>query len=422
MKTNGQHSKPFDPAAARLDFPILSRKVHGKPLVYLDNAATTQKPMSVIMSMTAYYERTNANVHRGVHTLSQEATSLMEESRARVAKFIGADDPATIIFTRNATESINLVAFAWGRKNLKAGDEILLTELEHHSNLIPWQMVARDTGAVLRFIPITGRDGFLDLDKLPQLLTSRTKILSVTHASNALGTLNPVEELAKRAKAVGALVLVDGAQSAPHMPVDVKTLGCDFFALSAHKMLGPTGLGVLWGRRSLLESMDPFLGGGDMIKEVWTDHATWNDLPYKFEAGTPNITGAIAFGAAIDYLERIGMDRVRAHEMELTGYALDRLKERFPEIILYGPADPAKRGGVVSFDLPGIHAHDVGTILDREGVAIRAGHHCCQVLMRKLDISGTARASFDLYNTGEEVDSLVRSLVEAERLFGSGVR
>ncbi len=422
MKTNGKQPTSFDPAVARLDFPILSRRVHGKPLVYLDNAATTQKPMSVIMSMTAYYERTNANVHRGVHTLSQEATSLMEESRARVATFIGADDPATIIFTRNATESINLVAFAWGRRNLKPGDEILLTELEHHSNLIPWQMAARDTGAVLRFIPITGRDGFLDLDKLPHLLTSRTKIVSVTHASNAIGTINPVDELVKRARAVGALVLVDGAQSVPHMPVDVKTLGCDFLAFSAHKMLGPTGLGVLWGRRSLLESMDPFMGGGDMIKEVWTDRATWNDLPYKFEAGTPNITGAIAFGAAIDYLERIGMDRVRAHEMELTAYALNRLKERFPEIILYGPADPAKRGGVVSFDLPGIHSHDVGTILDREGVAIRAGHHCCQVLMRRLDISGTARASFYLYNTRDEVDALVRSLAEAERLFGAGVR
>ncbi|MBP9698489.1 MAG: aminotransferase class V-fold PLP-dependent enzyme, partial [Elusimicrobia bacterium] len=339
MKTNGQPLSPFDPARARLDFPILSRKINGKPLVYLDNAATTQKPMSVIMSMTAYYERTNANVHRGVHTLSQEATSLMEESRARVGRFIGADDPATVIFTRNATEAINLVAFAWGRRHLKPGDEILLTELEHHSNVIPWQMVARDTGAALRYIPITGRDGFLDMDALPKLLTGRTKMLSVTHASNALGTINPVDELIRRARAVGALVLVDGAQSVPHMPVDVKKLGCDFLAFSAHKMLGPTGLGVLWGRRSLLESMDPFMGGGDMIKEVWTDHATWNDLPYKFEAGTPNITGAIAFGAAIDYLERIGMDRVRAHEMELTGYALQRLKDRFPGIILYGPSD-----------------------------------------------------------------------------------
>ncbi len=422
MNANGHAPSPFDPAAIRRDFPILSRRVHGKPLVYLDNAATTQKPMSVIMSMTAYYERTNANVHRGVHTLSQEATSLMEESRARVARFIGAEDPATVIFTRNATESINLVAWAWGRRTLKAGDEILLTEMEHHSNLIPWQMVARETGAVLRFIPVTGRDGFLDLDQLPKLLTPRTKILAGTHMSNALGTLNPVEELARRARAQGALVLVDGAQSAPHLPVDVKKLGCDFFAFSAHKMLGPTGLGVLWGRRALLESMDPFMGGGDMIKEVWTDHATWNELPYKFEAGTPNITGAIAFGAAIDYLERIGIDRVRAHEIDLTRHALQRLKERFPDIFLYGPADPAQRGGVVSFELPGIHAHDVGTILDREGVAIRAGHHCCQVLMRKFGISGTARASFYLYNTREEVDSLVKALEEVERLFKVGAR
>jgi cysteine desulfurase/selenocysteine lyase len=422
MNPSGKPRAPFDPILSRLDFPILSRRINGKPLVYLDNAATTQKPMSVIMAMTAYYERTNANVHRGVHTLSQEATSLMEESRARVARFIGADDPSTIIFTRNATESINLVAFAWARKVLKPSDEILLTELEHHSNIIPWQMVAKETGAVLRYIPITGREGYLDLDKLPVLLTHRTKILAVTHASNALGTINPVDELIRRAHAVGALVLLDGAQSAPHMPVNVQQLDCDFYALSAHKMLGPTGLGVLWGRRSLLEAMDPFMGGGDMIKEVWTDRATWNDLPYKFEAGTPNITGAIAFGAAIDYLERIGMDRVRAHEIEITRYALNRLKDRFPEIILYGPPDPEKRGGVVSFDFPGVHSHDVGTILDREGVAIRAGHHCCQVLMRKLDISGTARASFYLYNTKEEVDTLVAALAEAERLFGAGVR
>jgi cysteine desulfurase/selenocysteine lyase len=344
MNPSGKPRAPFDPILSRLDFPILSRRINGKPLVYLDNAATTQKPMSVIMAMTAYYERTNANVHRGVHTLSQEATSLMEESRARVARFIGADDPSTIIFTRNATESINLVAFAWARKVLKPSDEILLTELEHHSNIIPWQMVAKETGAVLRYIPITGREGYLDLDKLPVLLTHRTKILAVTHASNALGTINPVDELIRRAHAVGALVLLDGAQSAPHMPVNVQQLDCDFYALSAHKMLGPTGLGVLWGRRSLLEAMDPFMGGGDMIKEVWTDRATWNDLPYKFEAGTPNITGAIAFGAAIDYLERIGMDRVRAHEIEITRYALNRLKDRFPEIILYGPPDPEKAG------------------------------------------------------------------------------
>lgn len=412
----------LNPDRLRLDFPILSRKIHGKPLVYLDNAATTQKPMSVIMSMTAYYERTNANVHRGVHTLSQEATSLMEQSRDKVAAFIGAPDPATVIFTRNATESINLVAYSWARKNLKPGDEILLTEMEHHSNLIPWQMAAQATGAVLRFIPVTGWDGFLDLSRLDGLLTPRTKLLAVTQMSNVLGTINPVTELARRAHAVGAKVLVDGAQSAPHLAVDVKTLGADFFAFSAHKMLGPTGLGVLWAPRALLETMEPFLGGGDMISQVWPDRATWNELPYKFEAGTPNITGAIAFGAAIDYLNQVGMDNIRAHEQDITGYALGALKDRFPKIVLHGPADVAQRGGVVSFELPGVHPHDIGTILDREGVAVRAGHHCCQVLMKKFGVAGTARASFYLYNTRAEVDALVASLGQVERLFVPSVR
>lgn len=412
----------LNPDRLRLDFPILSRKIHGKPLVYLDNAATTQKPMSVIMSMTAYYERTNANVHRGVHTLSQEATSLMEQSRGKVAAFIGAPDPATVIFTRNATESINLVAYSWARKNLKPGDEILLTEMEHHSNLIPWQMAAQATGAVLRFIPVTGWDGFLDLSRLDGLLTPRTKLLAVTQMSNVLGTINPVTELARRAHAVGAKVLVDGAQSAPHLAVDVKTLGADFFAFSAHKMLGPTGLGVLWAPRALLETMEPFLGGGDMISQVWPDRATWNELPYKFEAGTPNITGAIAFGAAIDYLNQVGMDNIRAHEQDITGYALGTLKDRFPKIVLHGPADVAQRGGVVSFELPGVHPHDIGTILDREGVAVRAGHHCCQVLMKKFGVAGTARASFYLYNTRAEVDALVASLGQVERLFVPSVR
>lgn len=412
----------LDVARLRLDFPILSRKINGHPLVYLDNAATTQKPMSVIMSMTAYYERTNANVHRGVHTLSQEATSLMEDSRVKVAKFINAPDPATVIFTRNATESINLVAYSWARKHLKPGDEILLTEMEHHSNLVPWQLAAQATGAVLKFIPVTGWDGYLDLSKISDLLTTKTKLLALTHMSNVLGTLNPVEDLARKAHAVGAKVLVDGAQSAPHLPIDVQKLGCDFFVFSAHKMLGPTGLGVLWAPRELLESMDPFLGGGDMIAQVWKDHSTWNELPYKFEAGTPNITGAIAFGAAVDYLTQVGMDTIRAHEMDLTGYALKALKARFPKIVLHGPSDAAQRGGVVSFELPGIHPHDVGTIVDREGVAIRAGHHCCQVLMKKFGVSGTARASFYIYNTREEVDALVKSLEKVEELFAQKAR
>lgn len=418
MKT----SVALDIARLRLDFPILSRKINGHPLVYLDNAATTQKPMSVIMSMTAYYERTNANVHRGVHTLSQEATSLMEDSRVKVAKFINAPDPATVIFTRNATESINLVAYSWARKNFKPGDEILLTEMEHHSNLVPWQLAAQATGAVLKFIPVTGWDGYLDLSKISDLLTSKTKLLALTHMSNVLGTLNPVEDLARKAHAVGAKVLVDGAQSAPHLPIDVQKLGADFFVFSAHKMLGPTGLGVLWASRELLESMDPFMGGGDMIAQVWKDHSTWNELPYKFEAGTPNITGAIAFGAAVDYLTKVGMDTIRAHEMDLTGYALKALKARFPKIVLHGPSDVAQRGGVVSFELPGIHPHDVGTIVDREGVAIRAGHHCCQVLMKKFGVSGTARASFYIYNTREEVDALVKSLEKVEELFAQKVR
>jgi cysteine desulfurase/selenocysteine lyase len=411
---------PLDVPALRLDFPILSRKIHGKPLVYLDNAATTQKPMSVIMAMTAYYERTNANVHRGVHTLSEEATSLMEASRRKVAQFIGTTDAEEIIFTRNATEAINLVAYAWARRQLKPGDEILLTEMEHHSNIVPWQFVARDTGAVLRYIPVT-EDGFLDLSGLDRLVTPRTKVMAVTHMSNVLGTLNPVEDLARRAHAAGALFVLDGAQSVPHLPVDVKALGCDFLAFSAHKMAGPTGLGVLWGRREILEAMDPFLGGGDMISEVYPDRSTWNELPYKFEAGTPNITGAVAFGASIAYLSALGMDRIRAHEIELTGYALGALKAAFPEIVLYGPSDARRKGGVVSFNLPGAHPHDVGTILDRDGVAIRAGHHCCQPLMRRLGVAGTARASFYFYNTREEVDAFVASLAQVKKLFGAGV-
>lgn len=408
---------PFDAQAIRRDFPILSRLINGSPLVYLDNAATTQKPRTVIQSLVDYYEQFNANVHRGVHSLSQEATDRMESARARVARFIGTSDPATVVFTRNATESINLVARTWAHKNLKVGDEILLTEMEHHSNLVPWQMVAQATGASLRFIPVTGRDGFLDLSSLASLLTSRTKLLAVTHMSNVLGTINPIKELAQKAHAVGALVLVDGAQSVPHLSVNVHELGADFFAFSAHKMLGPTGVGVLWARRSLLEAMDPFLGGGDMIKSVYKDHSTWNDLPWKFEAGTPNIADVVAFGAAVNYLGALGMDCVRAHEMQLTTYALQRLKERFPNIVLFGPSDPAHRGGVISFELPGVHAHDVGTLLDRDGVAVRAGHHCCQVLMDRLGVSGTARASFCVYNTPEDVDALVSSLEKVEQLF-----
>jgi cysteine desulfurase/selenocysteine lyase len=410
-------SKELNIASLRKDFPVLDRLVRGKPLVYLDNAATTQKPRVVIDALSRYYEEYNANVHRGVHTLSQEATEAMEAARGKVASFLGTMDPATVIFTRNATEAINLVALSWGRKNLRAGDEILLSEMEHHANLVPWQMLAQSVGVKLRFLPVNGNEGLLDLSRLDELLTAKTKLVALTQMSNVLGTINPVQDIAQRAHAVGAKMLVDGAQSAPHLGVNVGALGADFFVLSAHKMMGPTGIGVLWARRDILEGMDPLLGGGDMIKEVWLERATWNELPFKFEAGTPDIGGAIAFGAAVDYLTEIGPARLRDHEVALTRRALTALRERFPDVILYGPRDAEDRGGVVSFNLPGAHPHDVGTILDREGVAVRAGHHCAQPLMRRLGIPGTARASFYLYNTPEEVDIFVDALGRVRELF-----
>ncbi len=398
----------------RRDFPILGRKVRGKPLVYLDNAATTQKPKAVLDALKRYYEGQNANVHRGVHVLSEEATAAMEAARATVARFIGSPEPETVIFTRNATEAINLVAQSWGRANLKPGDEVLLTELEHHSNLVPWQLVAAATGATLKHVPMEP-DGTLDLSALPKLLTPRTRLFAFSGMSNSLGTLNPVAELVRAAKRAGALVLVDGAQLVAHAPVDVRTLGIDFLAFSGHKMLGPTGIGVLWGRRELLEAMPPFLGGGDMIREVWLDRFTCADLPYKFEAGTPNIADAIALGAAVEYLEKVGFARMRACELELTRLASDALRALGATI--YGPADPSLRGGVVSFNLPGLHPHDVGTILDTEGVAIRAGHHCTMPLMKRLGVPGTARASFYLYNTPEEVEALARAAKKAADFF-----
>lgn len=399
----------------RADFPILARTVRDRPLIYLDNAATSQKPRVVIEALTRYYEHFNANIHRGVHTLSQEATEAYEGVRSKVAALIGASDPACIIYTRNTTESINLVAATWGRANIGPGDEILLTEMEHHSNLVPWQLLAQEKGARLRHIPIdeTGR---LRLETLDELLTERTKIVSVVHMSNVLGTINPVAEIARRAHAVGAVVLVDGAQSVPHLPVNVQELGCDFLAFSSHKMLGPTGVGVLWGRRELLEAMPPYMGGGDMIRQVWLDHATWNDLPWKFEAGTPNIADVIAFGTAIDYLRELGMDWVRAHELALTRYALEVLGT-IADVTIYGPTEPEARGGVVSFNLAGVHPHDVGQVLDEHGIAIRAGHHCCQPLMRRLGVPATARASFSVYNVPEEVDALAIALAHAKELF-----
>ena len=400
----------------RRDFPILARTVHGKPLVYLDNAATSQKPHQVIDALTAYYSRFNANIHRGIHTLAEEATAAYEAVRERTARFIRAPSSRSIVFTRNATEAINLFANGWGRTRLGPGDQILLSEMEHHSNLVPWQLLAKATGASLAFIPITD-DGRLQLDRLDALLTPRTKLVAVTHMSNVLGTINPVARLAERAHRQGALVLIDAAQSAPHLPLDVQQLGCDALAFSSHKMLGPTGVGVLYAREALLEAMEPFLGGGEMITDVQLTSATWNEIPWKFEAGTPNIGGVIAFGEALAYLERVGMAQVRAHERELTAYAFTRLRE-LDGITLYGPpGDAEDRGGAVSFNLEGLHPHDVGTVLDAEGVAIRAGHHCAKPLMRRLGVAATARASFYLYNTREEVDRFIEALHAAQAFF-----
>lgn len=405
----------YDVEKIRCDFPILNRKVNGKPLVYLDNAATSQKPWQVLDALDGYYKLHNANIHRGVHRLAEEATAAYEEARGKVAGFLGAPDARSLIFTRGTTESINLVAYAWGRKNLREGDEIVLTETEHHSNLVPWQLAARDTGANLRFIPVL-EDGTLDMEAAERIIGKQTKLVTVIHASNVLGTVNPVERLARLAHEAGALMLVDGAQSAPHMPVDIKALDCDFFACSAHKMLGPTGVGVLWGKPEVLEAMDPFMGGGEMIREVYPDHSTWNDLPYKFEAGTMNIAEAIGFGAAVDYLSELGIENVREHERRLGEYAYARLSE-IEGITIHGPRD--NRTGVLSFALPDVHPHDVSQLLDGEGIAIRSGHHCAKLLMRKLDVAATARASFYLYNTTEEVDLLVKALQKTREFFGA---
>ncbi len=405
----------IDVERIRADFPILSQRVNGHPLVYLDNAATTQKPRQVIDALVSYYETTNANIHRGIHTLSMRATDQYEGVRVKAARHIGAAHPEHIIFTRNTTEAINLVARAWGSSRLKEGDEIVLTEMEHHSNIVPWQLLAARTGAVLRYIRVND-DGYLDAVSIRDTIGPRTRMVSVVHASNVLGTINPVAEITSLAHAQGAVVLVDGAQSAGHLPVDVNALGCDFFAFSAHKMLGPTGVGVLWGRGELLEAMDPFLGGGDMISVVREDHSTWADLPHKFEAGTPNIADVIAFGAAMDYLAALGAPALRAHEEDLTAYAMDALG-RIDGLVIHGPARVSDRVGAVSFSLGDIHPHDVSTVLDSRGIAIRAGHHCAQLLMRRLGVPATNRASFALYNTNAEVDALIDGLHETARVF-----
>jgi cysteine desulfurase/selenocysteine lyase len=405
---------PLDVEAARRDFPILDVRIGSKPLIYLDNAATTQKPQPVIDVIQRYYMLQNANIHRGVHYLSQQATDAYEQARVRLARFLGAGTPEEIVFVRGSTEGINLVAHSWGGRFVRAGDEIVLTEMEHHSNIVPWQLLAQRTGAKIRVAPITD-DGDLDLAAFRALLSKRTRIVAVAHVSNALGTINPIKEIVAAAHAHGAVVLVDGAQSAPHLAVDVQELGCDFFVCSGHKLYGPTGIGLLYGRREILEAMPPWHGGGDMIQKVTFEETTYREPPARFEAGTPHISGAIALGAAADYLERLGRDRVAAHEDDVVAYAVARLAE-VPGVRLIGR--PRKRAGVVSFVMANAHPHDIGTILDNEGVAIRAGHHCTQPLMRRLGVPATARASFGLYNTRAEVDALVSATDRVRALFG----
>jgi len=401
----------------RRDFPILQRKVHNnKPLVYFDNAATTQKPIQVIDSIHNYYLNYNSNIHRAVHQLAEEATAAYELTRDKVAKFINVKNREELIFVRGTTEAINLIAYSWGRQNVQKNDIVVTTEYEHHSNIVPWQLLTKEKDAKLEYIGVDD-NGELILDQLDDYLnTERVKLVTFSHMSNVLGTITNAEEIIRKCHKKGVKVLVDAAQSVPHMKVDIQKLDCDFFAFSAHKMLGPTGVGVLWARKEILENMQPFNGGGDMIREVHKYETTWNDLPYKFEAGTPNIADVIGFSAALDYLENIGMDKVREHEIELTKYALEKMSA-IKGIKLYGTPDMKKRGGVISFNLGDIHPHDLATIIDEDGVAIRSGHHCAQVLMERLDVSATSRASFYIYNTKEEVDVFIRSLNRARELF-----
>lgn len=410
-----QKAVPYDVEKVRNDFPILERKVNGKPLIYLDNAATSQKPRQVIDSMVAFYSSYNANIHRAVHALSQEATEAYEGARERVAQFVHARQSEEIVFVRNATEAINLVAYSWGRANVRKGDLVVLTEMEHHSNIVPWLLLTREVGAELEYVPVTS-EGTLDMHVFRDLIGRGPRLVCVTHISNVLGTINPISEIVREAHSAGAKILVDAAQSVPHMPVDVQLLDCDFLAFTGHKMVGPTGIGALYARRELLERMPPFISGGDMIKEVHLHDAAWNEVPWKFEAGTSNIAGGIGFGAAVDYLSKIGMANIRAHEKWLTKYALKKLLE-IEEIELYGPTDPELRGAAISFNVGDIHAHDLASILDGEGIAIRSGHHCAQPLMERLGVPATSRASFYLYNTDEEVNRLVEGLEKARRIF-----
>jgi cysteine desulfurase/selenocysteine lyase len=411
--TSARRSTALDVAAIRQDFPILRQRVHGKPLVYLDNAATTQKPQAVIDRLTRYYTEENGNVHRGVHWLSERATDAYEEARGTIRSFLNAADSQEIVFVRGTTEAINLVAQTYGRSHVGSGDEIVISTMEHHSNIVPWQILCEEKGARLRIIPMNDA-GELDLDAYEKLLSDRTRIVSVVHVSNALGTINPVEEIIRLAHRRNIPVLVDGAQAVAHMKVDVQALGCDFYALSGHKMLGPTGIGVLYGTASRLEAMPPYQSGGDMIRSVTFERTLYNTLPYKFEAGTPDIAGAIVLGAAIDYLNDVGLDRISAHEHELLEYGTAALS-RIPGVRLMGTA--REKAGILSFVVDGVHPHDVGTILDREGVAIRTGHHCCQPLMNRLRVPATARASLALYNAREEIDALAAALHKVREVF-----
>ena len=401
----------------RPDFPVLERRVRDdKALVYLDNAATTQKPIQVIDAITDYYKNHNSNIHRAVHALAEESTEAFEVTRDKVAKFLNVANSDEIIFVRGTTEAINLVSYAWGRDNVQKGDIVVTTEYEHHSNIVPWQILTQETGAELKYIDID-ENGELMLEQLDEhLATGKVKLVAVSHVSNVLGTITDVKEVITKCKNAGAKILIDGAQAVPHMKVDIGSLGCDFYAFSAHKMLGPTGVGVLWAKKELLEKMRPFQGGGDMIREVHKYETTYNDLPYKFEAGTPNVADVICFSAAIDYLTKIGMDNVRNHEIELTKYALEKMS-KVKGLVIYGPKDPNKQGGVISFNFKDVHPHDVATIIDKNGVAIRSGHHCAQVLMEKLDVPATNRASFYIYTTKHEVDALIDSLEQVAKVF-----
>ena len=414
--TNLMTTQGLNTAAIREDFPILQQLMNGKPLVYLDSAATSQKPESVIQAIDEYYRKYNANIHRGVYWLAEEATAQYEGARKKIQKFVNAKSYREIIYTRNTTESINLVAYAWGRKNIHAGDEIVTTLLEHHSNIVPWQLLAQEKGASLKYIDVD-ENGQLRADQFETVINEKTKLVAATMASNVTGTITPLKQIIDRAHAVGAVCVVDAAQSVPHMPVDVQALGADFVAFSGHKMLGPF-VGILYGKRALLEAMDPFLGGGDMIREVFMDHSTWNELPWKFEAGTPAIMEGIAMGTASDYLNALGMENVRAHERALVEYALNRMKD-VEGIRIVGPLDAEQRGGVIAFAVPEVHPHDVAQIFDREGICVRAGHHCAMPLHEHYGLAATTRASFYVYNVPEEIDKLVETLAQVRRIFKS---